>query len=57
MGCWSVALVVFFSTLDYQILSSPYVIVSVCHRLRMSSSPNLIVSESFISVLFIYVWI
>ena len=40
MGCWSVALVVFFSTLDYQILSSPYVIVSVCHRLRISSSPN-----------------
>ncbi len=41
MGCWSVELVVFFSTLDYQILPSP----------------NLIVSESFISVSFIYVWI
>ena len=23
MGCWSVELVVFFSTLDYQILPSP----------------------------------
>lgn len=35
MRCWSVELVVFFSTLDYQILSSPYLIVSVSHRLRI----------------------